>query len=521
MLRIFRVGALGYIDPAGSEDGLMRWAILYPFGDRAVRMFETRVKEFSMKSWQRSLSASFVLTCVVTASAAESFRRDDWIADFETVKAALTTGYPSLEWHAKRGMDLPAHERRARERLAAANDDTAARIALERFVANFADGHLELSWTAAASAQGPAVPAPVCTQLHFAARPDTGAVARGLPGYQELMTGGSVIAAGVFESGERKIGVLRIAQFMPDASMCERAILQLNAGSRPACGDQCLKDVGHRTDGILVEFMEAAVRELVAAKVNLILVDVAGNGGGNDSAIAVARMLTAAPLPTPRMRFVRGDARAADLREEAAALRGFLPKSDVRARKLLTALIVNLETAESEARKTCDLAPLWQGKAATCSNLLETPFFAAGLIDEELPDEFRGQPWAEQVSATGRYSYGRALWNGPLVVLVDGGSGSATELFAAMLQDAGRARVVGAPTAGAGCGWTMPKRYVSLERTRGRLAMPDCARERRDGTNELDGIQPDVLIGFRRFDSPRQRVERLKAVLPTVLGGIP
>jgi len=520
VLRIFRVWAVEYIDPAGSEDGLMRWAILYPFGDRAVRNFETRVKDFSMHAWQRSLSASFVLTCVVTASAAEPFRREDWLADFEAVKAALTTGYPSLEWHAERGMDLAAHERRARERLAAANDDTAARVALERFVANFGDGHLELSW-AEPSPKTESSPPPICSGLGYVSRPDTSAVASGLAGYTAIGTGGANVSTGTFVAGKKKIGVLRISLFMADAALCERAIHQLNVGARPSCGEQCLADVAHRTEALLVEFMEAAVRDLVAAKVDLILVDVAGNGGGNDSAIAAARMLTAAPLASPRMTFVRSEARAADLRENAVGLRTHLESANPRARKFLEPLVRKLDQAAVESSQRCDLSPLWQGRTVSCSNLLSAPFFAGGLIGEELPEEFRGAPWAEQVSLTAQYQFTPALWTGPLMVLVDGGSGSATELFTAMLQDGGRVRVIGAPTAGAGCGWTLPRKPVELPRTHGRITMPDCARVRRDGTNELDGIQPDVLIGFRRFDSTPQRVRRLQAALPTVFGGTP
>jgi hypothetical protein len=53
-----------------------------------------------------------------------------------------------------------------------------------------------------------------------------------------------------------------------------------------------------------------------------------------------------------------------------------------------------------------------------------------------------------------------------------------------------------------------------LARSRARVMIPDCARLRADGTNEIDGIQPDVLIGFRRADTPRQRADRLAKTLP-------
>ena len=459
----------------------------------------------------QAFHAGLLMLLAAATSSAQAFSRDRWIADFEQVKAALTAGYPNLEWAAQRGMDLPAHERRARERLAAANDDASARVALERFIAGFGDGHLELSWPTASPGAAASPPAPICTRLGFRSRADTSAIARGMPGYRELGAGGGVVAAGHFESGKQKVGVLRIAEFSADTALCERAIHQLNIGNVPSCDEQCQRNVERRADQLLVEFIEAAIRELVNAKVDLVLVDVAGNSGGNDSAIAAARMLAVAPLSTPRMQLLRGEARATDLLEEAKELRAI--DASAAARKLLTPLIATLEKAAIEARQPCDLSPLWQGRPASCSNLLSAPFFAAGLIDEELSDEFRGQPWAEQVSATSRYRFTRAIWTGPVVILVDGNSASSTELFTAMLKDGGRARVIGAPTAGAGCGWTLPRQPVDLRHSGGRLFMPDCARVRRDGTNELDGIQPDQLIGFRRYDSAVQRVNRLQAAL--------
>jgi C-terminal processing protease CtpA/Prc len=107
------------------------------------------------------------------------------------------------------------------------------------------------------------------------------------------------------------------------------------------------------------------------------------------------------------------------------------------------------------------------------------------------------------------------------MILVDGDSASAAELFTAMLQDAKRARVVGSPTLGTGCGWTLPRAPVTLQHSGGQLFMPDCARLRADGSNELDGIQPQLLIGFRTYDSAAQRVRRFSAALPQALADNP
>jgi hypothetical protein len=217
------------------------------------------------------------------------------------------------------------------------------------------------------------------------------------------------------------------------------------------------------------------------------------------------------------MQFVRGERRAADLRESAAELRTALRKARGEEKLLLTSLVGKLDAAAAEAATPCDLSPLWRNQPAPCSNLVTGIRFAGGLIDGELPAKLHQQPWSHQASSTARYEFTPALWTGPLVVLIDGNSGSATELFGAMLQDAGRAFVAGAPSVGSGCGWTLPRQETVLKNSGGRLLMPDCARLRRDGSNELDGIHPDLLIGFRRFDSAAQRVRRLEAALPQVI----
>jgi hypothetical protein len=445
------------------------------------------------------------------------FDRQSWIADFEQLESTLTTGYPSLDWAVERGMDLPPLDQRTREKLAAADGDVAARAALAQFIASFADGHLGLSW-APVSPPGAAGNPTLCDRLGFSSsRPDTTAIVRGLSGYQALAPRMSPIAAGVVESGGRRIGVLRIAAFFADRAMCEATLREAGVDAGKPCDDACRKELESRVESKHVAEIAAGIRSIVEARPDVLMVDVAGNGGGNDSAIAAARMLTTDTLPTPRMQLVRGPAHAVDLAEDVAELRKALRIARGTEKTLLAGLVTNLEIASREANETCDLSPLWRGQPVDCSNLVAGPIYAAGYVDHELPSRWRRRPWAEVVSATARFEFTPAMWTGPLVVLVDGNSGSATELFAAMLQDADRALIVGAPTVGSGCGWTLPQQTTVLAHSGGRLTMPDCARRRRDGANELDGVVPAVMIPFRRFDTPAQRVRRLEAALPQVL----
>ena len=116
-----------------------------------------------------------------------------------------------------------------------------------------------------------------------------------------------------------------------------------------------------------------------------------------------------------------------------------------------------------------------------------------------------------------QFPYEAGVWRGPLVVLIDGGTGSAAEEFAAALQDNHAAVLMGAPTVGAGCGHTNGGTPTILKNSGGVLELPDCARFRSDGSNEVMGVQPDVLVGLRREDGGHRRALLVTAKLPEVL----
>jgi len=445
-----------------------------------------------------------------------AFERSDWLADFEQVKTALTVNYPNLEWAIERGLDLAAVERRARDRLAAATTDFEARSALERFVANFGDGHLSLTWPAPKpSVHDDPKPAITCKTLGYDDSADTRAIAKNLDGYQALPAAKGVDAGTVIVAG-KQVAVLRIPLFNPSVAMCEAVSQEILRG-KTSCDEACETDIQRRSDNFFLQAIEDRLEELKARHPDVLLVDLAGNGGGNDTAIALARMLTDRHLLTPSLAYVRSPSRSQQLTEDTATLEAASHGAKESEAAFLKPLLAGLADATRQANQSCDLTNVWNGKPAGCTNLIRGPFFAGGMVAEEIPEAFRAKPWASIASWTAQYRYTDALWKGPLMLLVDAGSASATELLAAMLQDAGSATVIGAPTFGAGCGWTLSDRPTELAKSGGLLHIPDCARFRRDGRNEIDGIQPDELVGFRRYDSPKQQAERLMQKLPAAV----
>lgn len=462
------------------------------------------------------------LLLAAAPASAEPFDRSAWIADFEQLRDAITRKSPNLEWAAERGVDLPSLEQRARDRLASAQDDAAARAALERFVRAFADGHMELVWpepsapAAPSASDAPAVRS-TCAELGYWSEPDDLAVGTRLPGFAAIGPAAGEVRAGIVSVGGKKVGVLRIPLFAPSDTVCAAALKDLGLAPDAPCDEGCADKVSRRSDDIFLSGIADRLRALDWAGVDVLLLDVAGNGGGNDSAVAVARMVGGADLPAPEVAFVKSPRRAANLAATDQVIRSGPPSATATDRAVIAALAPALARAARTAAEPCDLSPLWQGKTAGCSNLVRGPFFAGGLTATDRRGVTRTGVWAETLSSTVRFSFTPYRWQKPVIVLVDQNSASSTELLAAMLQDAGKALILGAPSQGSGCGWTMPREDMTLANSGATLLLPDCARFRKDGRNELDGIEPDILVGFRTHDTPRQRVTRLLVRLPAAL----
>lgn len=102
-------------------------------------------------------------------------------------------------------------------------------------------------------------------------------------------------------------------------------------------------------------------------------------------------------------------------------------------------------------------------------------------------------------------------YTGRLFILADEHTASASEQFIAMLKDANAATVIGTKTMGVGCGYTNGGIDIKLRNSGLVIRMPDCARLRRDGSNEYEGIEPDVAVDWNGGDKA--------AVLVRALGG--
>lgn len=454
------------------------------------------------------------------AHAGEAFSPQAWAEDLDQLREAMSTRYPNLEWQAERGLDLKLGYARTRDALLAARDESQARAAFERLIRALADGHVQVRWPSAAAVADPAraarpVQAPLCQRLGFRPQADNRAIATRLPGFKPVGATDAHLRAGVVTVDGRRLGVLRVPLFSPQAfpDICARVIEEAGLKSDSPCDDECQNRLSRKADMAFGREMRAQLGALAAARPDALLIDVAGNGGGDDSSHLLARLLTDRPLRRPVGAFIRGSATAELFEGRRNAARDARATAKGATADGLRRYEAALDKAILEARAGCDRSPLWRGEPIACTALVREPVYEGPLpsASEDPPE------WVLDASPVTRYGGAQAVWRGPVIVLVDGESASSTELFAAMLQDAGAAQVVGAGTAGAGCGRVTAMGPVELAQSHGVVSMPDCVRYRRDGANELDGIEPDLAIGFRAYDTPNQRIERLSRVLPKAL----
>src|SRR5690606_28379860 len=106
--------------------------------------------------------------------------------------------------------------------------------------------------------------------------------------------------------------------------------------------------------GLFINEFEAQLRALLAAKTDVVLVDIADNGGGNDSALAMARMLSGRELRAPRMGFVRGPRWTKEFALREADIDAGLETAQGTENAFLSGLKAKLERAQKGAATPCD-----------------------------------------------------------------------------------------------------------------------------------------------------------------------
>lgn len=449
-----------------------------------------------------------------------AFNPDPWLADLGQMKAALTMQYANLDWLlTEREFDLDGLFVRAEVALRQTRSDGDARFIFERVISRIDDGHVSIEWprrsaspTAAPPTDaGPTTPAAFCRSQGYQIGGRPGVV-EGLPGYTPLATG-DLLPSGTVDLAGQRIGLLRIGQFDPHVSpsLCEEAVRQLAVAIDRPCDEDCKNKIITFAYQRLTATLGQRLRDLGSRGAKLLIVDITGNGGGSEWTEAAARMMTPRRLTSARVGFVRGKHWERLWQEQAQRLRQFAAKARGNDKARLLGWAAEAESAGREAQRRCsptgDTACPWLGQGG----------FASGMVGSVKPGEFADEEWGVHIFNPGQHPYTEGAWAGPLAILVDDETHSAAEQFAALLQDNGAGLIAGSRTGGSGCGYSWGGTPVTLPYSGGVLRLPDCARYRADGSNEVRGILPDVDIPWRSNDGRKLRASMLQRALADIV----
>ncbi len=431
-----------------------------------------------------------------------------WIEDARQIRAALGSRYANLDWLTiDRGLNLDTSFKAVEAGLAKTTSDAEARALLDRALASLADGHVQVDWSPAASAPKVSAPAapPCADQRPFRPRPP---VASGLPGWTPLDTGEGAreFPGGLVTVDDHKIGVVQINIFMADPAVCEAVAAKLKLPLDKPCDGDCSSKLDTAVYQELTDRFAARLAATKAAGAQVLLIDLAGNGGGREWAEIAARMVTSIRLKSAPVRLVRSPQAADQLDSLALDIENNIGGERGATKAALLAEAKDLRRRAAEARKPCV-------EGQPCALVIDAGY-SSGVRASGDPLALADKPWGQSVFQPLKWSWREGVWSGPLIVLVDGKSASASEEFAAMIQDNRAGIILGSPTLGAGCGHATEAGPVVLKNSGGRLSLPDCLRLRADGSNEIGGVEPDVLVGFRGTDGPALKARRLAPRLP-------
>lgn len=447
------------------------------------------------------------------------FDRQAWLEDLGEARAALSAKYAGLEWEViERGVDLSAIFATAEDRIGHANNDWEARRAFEKLMDRFGDKHVLVRWPSTKPPER-SLGGLSCDGMGYTTEMQAEPLTAFLPGFVPVpLPVGNVFPTGVVARGLHRVGMIKIPVFMAQGfpSLCELAIDDIHIDRTRTCDEDCQGRIAGRAEYVLTTQFEAAIEAVKAAGANALLIDIAGNGGGTEWVGAASRMVTPVRLEGLRNYFVKGPLWLRHFAQQKHDLENARRTARRADRELLTHLIEQVSEREREAREVCDAGALWEGTQPSCRRLGDA-FFSTGLLSSADPGALRAKPWASLVFSPLQYPYREGVWRGPLLVVVDGRSASAAEHFAAELQDNHAAVIVGSPTAGAGCGHTDGGTPTRLSHSGGILEVSDCVRIRLNGQNLANGVQPDLLVGFRESDSAKRRAFLLNEKLDIAL----
>ena len=465
-----------------------------------------------------------IVTCFarnVSQAQATSFDPKPWLDDFHQILAEMSSHDANLEWAVEgRQMDLPRLRQDTEAKLREASDESGARRILDKFVNSFGDGHLEVQWpnpkTGTESKPAAGAPQSLCDRMGYSSRLHPGLDFSGAPEFSSVSSAEEKLFSGglLRLQNHSVIGVIRIGVFSEHAypEICEQAARSLQIAETAECDEKCDHRLELATANLLTAALARRAEAVAAAGATTLLIDITRNGGGSNWVEAPPRALSSIPLRDSKMGFIKHEHWTKQLEDRLRDVQTDL-KNHANSPIPLDAAASKLEEAIKASKEPCDRMAVWETGKLNCSLLVKDLLFTSGIVAYAKPGSLGSLESRTTLFEPSRYAYAENPKALPLYIVVDRDTWSAAEYFAALLQDNRAATIIGEVTGGAGCGYTNGGIPAKLKNSGAELKMPDCVRLRADGSNEVNGIVPDVLLPWAGHDSDVQRVKKLLAVL--------
>jgi hypothetical protein len=424
-----------------------------------------------LRSFRRLLLRTLLVLAAIGVAAAAwdvcTYDADAWHRDYAHLKHELAHRYANLDWVVEhRGLDLPALDRETEAAILGAHSRVRAFLALRRFVRAFGDPHLRLGWghrdaEPASATPAASQPQPAASQPQPAASQPQPAASQPQPAASQPQPAAS--------------------QPQPAASQPQPAGLATLDEAGYEIEDRGFRFPFHELSGWTPlrdgPFPTGIARDLGVLRIASF---------GEDRYREVAA-LAFAPGQTRRALQLATRARLQQHLREAI---GELLTRGARR------LVVDVTGNGGGTEWVTEVVTLFTDRELSrrSARLLATGVDRSGV--------FAGRPvpsvLAPETAPVRRRGTGE--WTGPLFVLADNHTGSAAEDFVVWLQENGVAKVLGQRTAGAGGGYVDGGGWIRLSAAPCDVRAPNCARFLADGTNELEGVKPDVELPLGGLD---------------------
>ncbi|RIV71563.1 S41 family peptidase [Flagellimonas aequoris] len=438
-----------------------------------------------------------------------------WIADFDKLKEEMVKGYANLKFSTiKEGLDLAELNKRTTLQLEQAKSKEDAQEIIMNFLKIFNDGHLRArkyrvpdknlnSDKAFRELNSNDSAFSALTKMAYEKRaPKFPIQYDSVAGYEPLTSKENPFPLAIIKKDEDKIGVLRIGffgywRYWDTALSLWEEHSQTFEGN---CDNECQWTFTKMVEKELTQKLIQQIDLAKSLEVDALIVDVSGNGGGTEWYEAVARLFSDSKLRNPPFYVVKHTIWQNVLSPQLKLIDADLANPDINVplKNALQQLKDHTSQLLESCINHCDPNDVWSNNNLECLDLLEHAY-AYELPEAITEDKQFRELHTKNLIQTNRFlPFKRGIFadKDRLFIVQDRGSGSATEGFTSILQSNEAAIIVGETSYGAGCGYTNGGQEVVLEHLDLVVKMPDCVRLRKDGTNEIYGIKPDIAIGW-------------------------